>query len=214
MIVGLGTGSTAAYFVRMLGDSIRAGLDVAGVATSIATERLAQEVGVPLLNPDAVAHISLTVDGADEFDPELRLIKGGGAALLREKIIADSSDQMVVISDSSKAVDRLGRFPLPIEINPFAAELTRRRVMEVASMADIPAAVSRWRDADGQRAVTDGGHFILDLHCGEIPDAELLADLLDKVPGVVEHGLFIGFAHLAIVGDARGVRRIEPSHEG
>lgn len=214
MVVGLGTGSTAALFVRLLADAVRRGLDVAGVPTSEATARLALELGVTLVDPEDAERIHLTIDGADEFDPELRLIKGGGAALLREKIIADASDRMVVIADASKQVEQLGRFPLPIEVNPFAAELTRRRVLEAARLSAIQAPASAWRMTEAGRLLTDGGHFILDLACASIPDPDLLSDLLDMVPGVVEHGLFIGFADLAIVGTPDEVLFIAPASDG
>lgn len=209
MILGLGTGSTAAIFVRLLAERVAAGLEVKGVATSEATARLAAEVGVMCLSPDEATRIDLTIDGADEFDPDLRLIKGGGAALLREKIIAEASDRLIVIADSAKETFRLGKFPLPIEINPFGADLTRRRLHARIGELGLSAAVSGWRTTpDGGRLMTDGGHFILDLACGSIPDAEGLSDVLDRLPGVVEHGLFIGLADLVLVGEASGVRQL------
>jgi ribose 5-phosphate isomerase A len=207
MVLGLGTGSTAAIFVRLLAEKVKAGLDVVGTPTSEATHRLARELGVKIVSPDDLSRIDLTIDGADEFDPELRLIKGGGAALLREKIIAEASDRMVVIADAAKEVKRLGAFPLPVEVNPFAAELTRRRVMEEAERLGIAGAASVWRMATGESLLhTDGGHLILDLKCGTIPDADALASALDVIPGVVEHGLFIGLADLVIVGEETGAR--------
>lgn len=207
MVLGLGTGSTAAIFVRLLAERVKAGLDIVGTPTSDATDRLARELGIRLVDPGSLGHIDLTIDGADEFDSHLRLIKGGGAALLREKIIADASRHMLVIADASKEVDVLGRFPLPIEVNPFAAELTRRRVHEITDSLDLDGATSAWRMASGEAMLrTDGGHLILDLKCGRIPDPDLLAAMLDSVPGVVEHGLFIGLASEVIVGEADGVR--------
>jgi ribose 5-phosphate isomerase A len=210
MVLGLGTGSTAAIFVRLLGERVRAGLDIAGTPTSEATERLAREVGVPLVDPNELSHVDLTIDGADEFDPELNLIKGGGAALLREKIIADASARMAVITDASKEVRQLGRFPLPIEVNPFAAELTRRQIHATVDMLGLAEATSSWRMASGESLLrTEGGHMILDLKCVVIPSAEELAAALDLIPGVVEHGLFIGFADVVIVGEESGVRIVE-----
>jgi ribose 5-phosphate isomerase A len=209
MVLGLGTGSTAAIFVRLLAERVKLGLDIVGTPTSEATHRLAKDLGIRVVEPNDLKQIDLTIDGADEFDPQLRLIKGGGAALLREKIIADASDRMVVITDPAKEVERLGKFPLPIEINPFAAELTRRRIHELAVDLGLADATSAWRMATGESLLhTDGGHLILDLNCGSIPDADTLAAVLDMVPGVVEHGLFIGYAESVIVGEASGARVI------
>jgi ribose 5-phosphate isomerase A len=209
MKLGLGTGSTAAIFVRLLGERVAAGLDVIGTPTSEATDRLAREVGVRIVPPDQLDGIDLTIDGADEFDPQLRLIKGGGAALLREKIIADASARMVVIADVAKEVARLGKFPLPIEVNPFGAETTRRRVHAEAAKVGLAVAQSAWRMANAETLLhTDGGHLILDLKCEAIPDADALAAALDRIPGVVEHGLFIGMADLVIVGEETGARMV------
>jgi ribose 5-phosphate isomerase A len=210
MVLGLGTGSTAAIFVRLLAEKVKAGLDIVGTPTSEATDRLARELGIHIVDPNDLTRIDLTIDGADEFDPELRLIKGGGAALLREKIIADASTRMAVITDASKEVKQLGAFPLPIEINPFAAELTRRQVDLTAEMLGMGDATSSWRMATSEaRLRTDGGHMILDLKCGAIPDANQLAAALDMIPGVVEHGLFIGYADIVIIGEETGARTIE-----
>ncbi len=210
MVLGLGTGSTAAIFVRLLAERVKQGLDIVGTPTSEATDRLARDLGIRIVDPNELAHIDLTIDGADEFDPELRLIKGGGAALLREKIIADASTRMAVITDPSKEVAKLGRFPLPIEVNAFAADLTRRQVHAAAELVGLSEATSSWRMATGEALLrTDGGHMILDLKCVVIPDADELADALDKIPGVVEHGLFIGYADVVIVGEENGARIIE-----
>src|SRR5262245_6721966 len=210
MVLGLGTGSTAAIFVRLFAEKVKAGLDIVGTPTSEATDRLARELGIRIVDPNELAHIDLTIDGADEFDPELRLIKGGGAALLREKIIADASMRMAVITDASKEVAKLGRFPLPIEVNSFAADLTRRQIHAAAELLGLSEATSSWRMATGEALLrTDGGHMILDLKCVVIPEADELADALDKIPGVVEHGLFIGYADLVIVGEENGARIIE-----
>jgi ribose 5-phosphate isomerase A len=207
MILGLGTGSTAAIFVRLLAEKVKAGLKIVGTPTSEATDKLARSLGIRVVSPDELERIDLTIDGADEFDPELNLIKGGGAALLREKIIAEASDRMVVITDPSKQVETLGRFPLPVEINPFGSELTRRRVHERLGWIGLEAATSSWRMATGESLLhTDGGHLILDLACGAIPDPAGLAAVLDDLPGVVEHGLFIGYADSVIVGETGGAR--------
>jgi len=211
MILGLGTGSTAAIFVALLGERVKAGLKVTCTPTSEATDRLARSLGITIVSPDELSHIDLTIDGADEFDPALSLIKGGGAALLREKIIAEASDRMVVIADAAKEVARLGKFPLPVEVNPFAAELTRRRIDARLEIAGLGGVASSWRMATRESLLhTDGGHLILDVACGEIPDAPLLAALLDDLPGVVEHGLFIGYADEVLIGEAGGVRRVQP----
>lgn len=212
MVLGLGTGSTAAIFVRLLAEKVKAGLKIVGTPTSEATDKLARSLGIRIVSPDELERIDLTIDGADEFDPELNLIKGGGAALLREKIIAEASDRMVVITDPSKQVETLGRFPLPVEINGFGSELTRRRIHERLSWIGLEAATSSWRMATGESLLhTDGGHLILDLACGAIPDPAGLAALLDDLPGVVEHGLFIGYADSVIVGEAGGARIIAGS---
>lgn len=207
MILGLGTGSTAAIFVRLLADKVKAGLKIVGTPTSEATDKLARSLGIRIVSPDELERIDLTIDGADEFDPDLNLIKGGGAALLREKIIAEASDRMVVITDPSKQVDKLGRFPLPVEINPFGSELTRRRIHGRLETIGLGGVTSSWRMATGESLLhTDGGHLILDLACGVIPDPAALGALLDDLPGVVEHGLFIGYADTVVVGEADGAR--------
>jgi ribose 5-phosphate isomerase A len=209
MVLGLGTGSTAAIFVGLLAERVKQGLEIVGTPTSEATDRLARELGIRVVDPNQLAQIDLTIDGADEFDPRLNLIKGGGAALLREKIIADASARMVVIADASKEVKQLGRFPLPVEVNPFAAELTRREVLAHLDLIGLGGIEATWRMATGEALLrTDGGHLILDLKCGAIPDPETLAHVLDKIPGVVEHGLFIGLAEMVIVGEKSGVRTV------
>jgi len=209
MILGLGTGSTAAIFVTLLGERVKAGLSVTCTPTSEATDKLARSLGIRIVSPDELSRIDLTIDGADEFDPALNLIKGGGAALLREKIIAEASDRMVVITDASKEVTLLGKFPLPVEVNAFASELTRRRVHARLFEVGLGGITSTWRMATRESLLhTDGGHLILDLACEAIPDAPALAAMLDDVPGVVEHGLFIGYADEVIIGEASGVRRV------
>ncbi|MBD1546635.1 ribose-5-phosphate isomerase RpiA [Roseibium aggregatum] len=210
MKLGIGTGSTAEHFVRALGARVREGLDVTGVPTSERTHQLASEEGIRLSTLDEMPELDLTVDGADEIDPEMRLIKGGGGALLREKIVAAASKQMIVIADESKLVDVLGRFPLPIEVVPFGLGATTLAVRDCLSGLGLSGQLTI-RGGDEHPFVTDGGHFILDAELGRIPDADALADKLVAIPGVVEHGLFIGLAAKAYVAGADGVRTIVAS---
>jgi ribose 5-phosphate isomerase A len=209
MVLGLGTGSTAGWFVRLLADRLRQpGLSVEGVATSSATVWLAEELGVPLRRLEDVPGIDLVVDGADELDAKLNLIKGGGAALLQEKIVASASARMVVIADESKRVAHLGAFPLPVEIVRFGWTVTRRQVSELLAAVDVDGRqVSVRMGADGP-LVTDEGNFILDLHLGRIGDPPTLASELNALPGVVESGLFIDMAHCAIIGRADGTAEV------
>jgi ribose 5-phosphate isomerase A len=206
MRLGLGTGSTAAEFVRMLGPRVAEGLKVLCVATSKATFDLAQSLAIPLATLDEVPELDLVIDGADEFDPKLRLIKGGGGALLREKIVAAASARMVVIADASKEVARLGRFPLPVEVDLFGLESTRRHVANLARAMGLPRDIKLRRSAQGHAFVTDGGHYILDCAFGSIADPEALARSLATIPGVIEHGLFIGLASTIIVADMTETR--------
>jgi ribose 5-phosphate isomerase A len=206
MRLGLGTGSTAMEFVRLLGGRVAAGLKVRCIATSKATADLAQSLGISLATLDDLPELDLVVDGADEFDPELRLIKGGGGALLREKIVAAASDRMVVIADASKEVARLGRFPLPVEVDPFGVECTRRHAVDLALQLRLAPEVRLRSNAEGHAFVTDGGHYILDCAFGPIPDPETLALSIATIPGVVEHGLFIGLTTTIIVADATEMR--------
>lgn len=210
MIVGLGTGSTAAHFVKALGDKVKAGLKVTGVATSAAAEVLAIEAGVPLAELDAVPHVDITIDGADEADRAFRLIKGGGAAHLREKIVANASRRMIAIMDDTKLVDVLGRFPLPLEIVPFAARTTLRLAADAAAASGCPSNFVRLRGGDAHPVISDNGNLIADLDCGAITDPEGLAARLAAIPGLVEHGLFIGLCHGLIVGRPEGAELIEP----
>ena len=209
MRLGLGTGSTAKYFVEVLAERVRAGLDVIAVPTSDATRRDAERLGVPLTSLDEAPQLDLTVDGADEIASDLSLIKGGGGALLREKIVASASTRMIVIADESKWVPALGRFPLPVEVVPFGLGATRRAVEAAAAAAGCPGPALLRRDKDGHAFVTDGGHWILDAALERIADPKALADRLDGIAGVVEHGLFIGLAHAAVVAGSNGVRLVE-----
>jgi ribose 5-phosphate isomerase A len=195
-VVGLGTGSTAAYFIKLLGEQVRDGLRIRGIPTSVRSRDLALSLGIPLTNLDECQDISVTVDGADEVDPQLRLIKGGGGALLREKIVASATQQMIVVADATKQVKRLGNFPLPVEVIKFAQTLVSKRI------AELGAEVKLRTVAEGRPYLTDENNYILDCRFGEIRDAEGLARRLSEMPGVVEHGLFIGMASVALF--ARG----------
>jgi len=209
MRLGLGTGSTAKHFVELLGERVRVGLDVVGVPTSEVTRALAERLGIKLTTLDETPELDLTVDGADEIAPDLTLIKGGGGALLREKIVASASATMLVIADESKCVSLLGRFPLPVEIVPFGAQATRRAVEAAASAAGCPGAAIMRKGPNGHAFVTDGGHWVLDAQLQRIPDPQALAARLAVIPGVMEHGLFIGLARTAIVAGPDGVQLIE-----
>ena len=209
MRLGLGTGSTARHFVELLGEKVRAGLDVVGVATSETTAADARRFGIPLTTLDETPQLDLTIDGADEIGPDLTLIKGGGGALLREKIVASASARMIVIADESKWVPALGRFPLPVEVVPFGFAVTKRAVERAAASAGATGAAVLRRGPDGHVFVTDGGHWIIDAALGRIPDAKALAAGLVTIPGVVDHGLFIGLAKAAILAGPNGVRVIE-----
>lgn len=208
MKLGLGTGSTANHFVRALGAKVAEGLDVVGVPTSEATVELARSLGIPLTTLDETPMLDVTVDGADELDSALRLIKGGGGALLREKIVASSSGRMVVIADDSKEVGMLGQFPLPVEVIRFGAEATRGKIVWAAGETGCTGDITLRRAGDGEPFLTDSGHFIYDCAFGKIPDPEALALVLSSIPGVVEHGLFIGLATVAILGTDEGTRTI------
>jgi ribose 5-phosphate isomerase A len=209
MRLGLGTGSTAKHFVELLAERVRDGLKVVGVPTSEATRKDAERLGVPLTTLDETPELDMTVDGADEIGPDLSLIKGGGGALLREKIVAAASARMVVIADENKWVKTLGRFPLPIEVMPFGLAATRRAVEAAATAAGCPGPARLRQGKDGHAFVTDGGHWILDAALDRIPDAKALAGRLWAIPGVVEHGLFIGLAQAAILAGPTGIRVVE-----
>ena len=209
MRLGLGTGSTARHFVELLGARVRDGLDVIGVPTSEATRADAIRCGIRLTTLDEIDHLDLTVDGADEIDPDLNLIKGGGGALLREKIVAAASERMIVIADDSKLVETLGRFPLPIEVIPFGLSATRRSLAKAFANCGISGQMELRKGRDGHVFVTDSGHWIVDAHLGRIADAPQLSQSLVSIPGVVEHGLFIGLASIAMLAGRDGIRIVE-----
>jgi ribose 5-phosphate isomerase A len=205
MKLGLGTGSTAAKFVELLGAKVKAGLKVVCVPTSEATRAHAAALGIPLATLDQHPALDLTVDGADEIDEELRLIKGGGGALLREKIVAVSSERVVIIADSSKRVDVLGRFPLPLEVVPFGLASTERLITVLAADSGCEGEIKLRIGSNGAPYVTDNGNHILDCSFGVIDDPEALDDALKLVPGIVESGLFLGIADVGIVAGPKGV---------
>ncbi len=209
MRLGLGTGSTAYHFVDLLGERVKGGLDVVAVPTSEATRAQAERLGIKLTTLDDTPALDLTVDGADEIAPDLTLIKGGGGALLREKIVAAASARMLVIADQSKLVPQLGRFPLPVEIVPFGALVTRRAVEAAAAACGSPGPALPRPAKDGHPFVTDGGHWLLDAKLERIAEPKMLAERLSAIPGVMEHGLFIGLAWAAIVAGPDGVRLID-----
>jgi ribose 5-phosphate isomerase A len=211
MRLGLGTGSTARHFVDLLSEKVRGGLDVIGVPTSEATREQAQKCGIRLSTLDETPELDLTIDGADEIGPDLSLIKGGGGALLREKIVASASTAMIVIADESKWVPVLGRFALPVEIVPFGMAVTRRAVEKAAGLSRDSDRLTLRRGKDGHAFVTDGGHFILDAALERIPDPQSLGVRLTSIAGVVEHGLFIGLAKAAILAGPDGIRVVERS---
>ncbi len=209
MRLGLGSGSTAKHFVELLAARVHGGLDVIAVPTSEATHSEAERLGIPLTTLEAAPELDLTVDGADEIAPDLSLIKGGGGALLREKIVASASARLIVIADESKWVSALGGYPLPVEVVPFGLAASRRAVEAAAAAAGCPGPALLRRAPDGHAFVTDGGHFILDAALERISDPRALADRLDRIAGVVEHGLFIGLATAVVLGSAAGVRVVE-----
>ncbi len=211
MRLGLGTGSTARHFVDLLGEKVRGGLDVTGVPTSEATREQAQKCGIRLSTLDETPELDLTIDGADEIGPDLALIKGGGGALLREKIVAAASARMVVIADESKWVATLGRFPLPVEVMPFGLAATQRAVEAAAAAAGCPGRTVLRQGRDGHAFVTDGGQWILDASLNRISDPSGLGERLCSIPGVVEHGLFIGMAQAVILAGPAGARVVERS---
>lgn len=209
MKLGLGTGSTAAKFVDLLGEKVKAGLDVICVPTSEATAAQARALGIRLTTLDEEPILDMTIDGADEVDGELRLIKGGGGALLREKIVAVSSDRMIVIADASKKVAVLGAFPVPVEVVRFGLGSTKQMIEGLAEDVGCAGPVTLRKGPDGQPFVTDSGNYILDCAFDILPDPESLDDILRQIPGVVENGLFIGICDTAIIAGPDGVEVIE-----
>lgn len=205
MRVGLGTGSTAAWMVRCLGERVREeGLRITGVPTSSRTAELARKVGVKVVSLDEAKWLDLTIDGADEIDPSLNLIKGGGGALLQEKIVATASDQMVVISDASKLVEGLGAFPLPVEVVPFGWQTTKALVEETLAGIDVLGQSATLRLNGDAAYVTDEGNYILDLHLQRIGNPRQASLVLNQIPGVVENGLFIDICDVVVIGHGDG----------
>jgi ribose 5-phosphate isomerase A len=204
MLLGIGTGSTADEFVRLLSAKVASGFRVTGVPTSERTAVLCKELGVPLTTLDKAPALDLTIDGADEIDGNLNLIKGGGGALLREKIVASASKSMIVIADHSKVVETLGTFPLPIEINKFGVASTLSAISRAAGDLRLSGAL-KLRGEGSNLFETDGGHYIVDASFGRIPNADALSAALYHIPGVVEHGIFLNLAKLAIIATRDGI---------
>lgn len=205
MRVGLGTGSTAAWLVRRLGERVRDdGLQIRAVPTSTQTAALAREVGIEVISLNEAKWLDLTIDGADEFDGDLNLIKGGGAALLQEKIVATASDQMIVIADAGKQVEALGAFPLPIEVIPFGLQTTQKLVEDTLVSMDVLGRETSLRMKEDALLVTDEGNHILDLHLKRIGNPRQLALALNQLPGVVENGLFIDICDRVVIGFGDG----------
>ncbi len=211
MVLGLGSGSTAEIFIELLGLRVANGLQVQGIPTSQRTADAAVDAGITLLPIEHADKIDLTIDGADEIGPRFALIKGGGGCLLREKIIANASDLMVVIADESKLVKTLGAFPLPVEVDIYGFSITAKKVFDALSAVcpSRPAVELREGRIAGKPFITDGGHYILDCACEAIPDPVKAAALLAAVPGVVEHGLFLDLARVVIIGGTSGAEILE-----
>ncbi|MEO0327737.1 MAG: ribose-5-phosphate isomerase RpiA [Pseudomonadota bacterium] len=207
MRLGIGTGSTADEFIRLLSKRVANGLSIIGVPTSERTRILCEELNVPLTTLDAMPELDMVIDGADEVDRKFNLIKGAGGALLREKIVAHAAKTMVVIADDSKYVETLGKFPLPIEVNPFGLEATKRAIQDFTEKLGLTGEL-KLRTQDNETYVTDGGHYIFDASFGHISDASALASGLNSVPGVVEHGLFLGYAKIVLLAGESGVRQL------
>ena len=203
-IVGLGTGSTAYFAVVALGERVKAGLKITGIPTSVQTADLARTLGIPLTTLDEHPEIDITIDGADEVDPKLNLIKGGGGALLREKVVASVTKKMVVVADSGKIVSALGKFPLPVEVISFARTVVEKKIVAFGATPKLRT------KSDGSPYLTDNGNQILDCSFGKIVDPATLARTLSSTPGIVEHGLFIGLAKVALVGRGDSVEELRP----
>lgn len=215
MRVGLGTGSTAAWMVRCLGELVREeGLKITGVPTSTRTADLARQVGVPVTSLDEARWLDITIDGADEFDPDLNLIKGGGGALLMEKIVATASDRMIVITDPSKAVEHLGAFPLPVELIPFGWQTTKALIEEAIEGLDVLGSTGTLRMNGAAPFVTDEGNHIVDLHLSRIGNPRQLSLVLNQIPGVVENGLFIDICDVVVIGHGSGKVEVIDVNEG
>lgn len=215
MRVGLGTGSTAAWLVRCLGEQVRNdGLKIKGVPTSARTAQLAREVGIEVISLDEAKWLDVTIDGADEFDGDLNLIKGGGGALLQEKIVATASDQMIVIADVGKEVETLGAFPLPIEVIPFGWQTTQALLEETLISLDVLGRQATLRMNGGHPFVTDEGNFILDLHLKRIGNPRQVALIVNQMPGVVENGLFIDICDAVVIGYGDGRVEVRDINEG
>ncbi len=202
-VVGLGSGSTATLFIKLLGEQVKNGLRIRGIPTSTKSHDLALSLKIPLTTLDECPEIDVTVDGADEVDPQLRLIKGGGGALLREKIVASASKQLVIVADASKQVPLLGHFPLPVEVIKFAETLLTRRIKALGADAQLR------KNADGKPYLTDENNHILDCRFGQIRDADALARQLSDMPGVVEHGLFIGMANVVLLAQGSEIIQLQ-----
>ena len=215
MRVGLGTGSTAAWMVRCLGEMVRDdGLKIRGVPTSTRTADLAREVGIEVISLDEAKWLDVTIDGADEFDADLNLIKGGGGALLQEKIVATASDQMIVIADVGKEVETLGAFPLPVEVIPFGWQTTKSLIEELLISMDVLGRDATLRMNGESPFVTDEGNYILDLHLGRIGNAQQLSLSMNQMPGVVENGLFIDICDVVVLGYGDGRVEVRDINEG
>ena len=205
MRVGLGTGSTAAWMVRCLGELVRdEGLKIIGVPTSVRTADLARQVGIKVMSLDEAKWLDLTIDGADEFDSNLSLIKGGGGALLQEKIVATASDQMIVIADVAKQVGTLGAFPLPVEVVPFGWQTTKALIEETLVSLDVLGRSATLRMNKDRPFITDEGNYIVDLHLHRIGNPRQMALVLNQIPGVVENGLFIDICDIVVIGHGDG----------
>ncbi|MGR3390331.1 ribose-5-phosphate isomerase RpiA [Sagittula sp.] len=215
MRVGLGTGSTAAWLVRCLGEMVREeGLRIKGVPTSTRTAELARDVGIKVISLDEAKWLDLTIDGADEFDEELSLIKGGGGALLQEKIVATASDQMVVIADAAKEVGHLGAFPLPVEVIPFGWQTTQALIEEMLISMDVMGRNTTLRMNGDRPYITDEANHILDLHLSRIGNPRQLSMVLNQIPGVVENGLFIDICDKVVIGHGDGRVEVRDINEG
>ncbi|WP_336279170.1 ribose-5-phosphate isomerase RpiA [Bartonella sp. CB175] len=212
MKIGIGTGSTANEFIRLLGERVADGLRVTGVATSWYSEQLCRKFGIPTATLEQISELDLDIDGADEIGPDMTLIKGGGGALLREKIVAAASRTMLVIADETKIVKTLGAFALPIEVNPFGVQVTRRAIKKVADDLGLSGEIVLRMNGENPFE-TDGGHFILDAFWGCILQPKLLSEALLAIPGVVEHGLFLGLASRAVIAMKNGQIKVLESFD-